>query len=132
MNKSTELERTNIEMRPETLVHAPPRSTLVLRPRSCGTRGSDLEHARSVVQTLDQAGEPRAVRRPRTGAEHIAYRRLIVTIVGMDVATLTSELRVRRLGLHATGELPISGQRADGNQATAETAKLARTAAGER
>jgi hypothetical protein len=62
-------------------------------------RETDLKDSWGVVQTLGETRELRAVRRSRTKAEHVAYRRLIATILGMDVVTLTSELRARRLGL---------------------------------
>jgi hypothetical protein len=46
----------------------------------------------------DAAGQPRTFRVRRRASQPAAYRHLLITIVGLDVRTLTSELRAARLG----------------------------------
>jgi hypothetical protein len=44
----------------------------------------------------DATGQPRTFRLLRRARRQAAYRRLMITILGLDVATLTSELRAMR------------------------------------
>ena len=51
----------------------------------------------------DAAGQPRTYRLQRPVSREAAIRRLVITILGLDVQTLASDLRARRLG---TGNQP--------------------------
>ena len=46
----------------------------------------------------DAAGQPRTYRLQPQASRDAAYRRLAVSILGLDVKTLTAELRAARLG----------------------------------
>jgi hypothetical protein len=47
------------------------------------------------------AGQPRTFRRTRTQVKrNAAYRHLLAVVLGLDVATLATELRAQRLGAH--------------------------------
>ncbi|HET6319052.1 MAG TPA: hypothetical protein VFG86_21570 [Chloroflexota bacterium] len=46
----------------------------------------------------DAAGQPRTFRLQRQVRRQVAYRRLAISILGLDVETLASELRAARLG----------------------------------
>jgi len=48
--------------------------------------------ARSIV-ACDAHGQPRTYRLAPTGSQPAAYRRLALTILGLDVATLAHQLR---------------------------------------
>jgi hypothetical protein len=48
--------------------------------------------------SYDTAGQPRTYRVRRPGSRDAAHRRLAITILGLDVQTLASDLRARRLG----------------------------------
>lgn len=58
---------------------------------------------RRVVVVSGPNGQPRTFRLIPTESQHAAYRRLVLAILGLDVATLTHELRTarRRLAPHA-------------------------------
>jgi hypothetical protein len=47
-------------------------------------------------------GVPQRLASQRTQEDIIAYRRLVATILGVDIATLTRELRKRRIETHNT------------------------------
>ena len=44
----------------------------------------------------DAAGRPRTLLVRERARRQVAYRRLVITILGLDLATLTSELRAMR------------------------------------
>ena len=58
----------------------------------------------------DAAGQPRTFRLQRQVRRHAGYRRLAISILGLDVETLASELRAARLGrrdqVESRAELP--------------------------
>ena len=62
--------------------HSPPPPEAASRPR------------RVVGRTAN--GQPRTYRLPPLDPRQTAYRRLVVAIVGLDIATLADELRLRR------------------------------------
>ena len=51
---------------------------------------------RSSVLTRHANGQPRTLRLVRTPAQDAAYRRLAITILGLDVATLAVQLTGQR------------------------------------
>jgi hypothetical protein len=54
------------------------------------------------------AGQPRTYRLQRPSTRKAAYRRLAIAILGLDVPTLTSELRAgRRTRLQAADAAPL-------------------------
>jgi hypothetical protein len=55
----------------------------------------------------DAAGRPRTYRLQRAGSRDAAYRRLVITILGLDVQTLASGLRARRLGAGNQRQTPL-------------------------
>lgn len=44
----------------------------------------------------DAAGQHRTFRAPRDARRQAGYRRLVITMLGLDVATLAAELRAAR------------------------------------
>ena len=52
-------------------------------------------HTRRVV-ACDAFGQPRTYRLSAAGSQPVAYRRLALTILGLDVATLAVQLRAAR------------------------------------
>ena len=51
---------------------------------------------RAAVMTRHANGQPRTLRLVRTPAQNAAYRRLALTILGLDVATLAVQLAGQR------------------------------------
>lgn len=57
---------------------------------------SDQQRRIRIAIGRDTAGQPRTYRLSRSSTRDAAYRRLAVTILGLDVATLALELRAAR------------------------------------
>jgi hypothetical protein len=53
----------------------------------------------------DGAGQPRTFRLVREARRQAAYRRLAIAILRLDVESLTSDLRVARLG--GSSDVPV-------------------------
>ena len=63
-----------------------------MSPRRSGTARQDW---RTDVMTRHANGQPRTLRLVRHPPQQAAYRRLAVTILGLDVAGLAVQLRAR-------------------------------------
>ena len=57
------------------------------------SRSNDQPEWRTAVMTRNANGQPRTLRVVKSPAQQAAYRRLAVTILGLDVASLAVSLR---------------------------------------